>query len=770
MPLLLELLSQLSSDSGVVIPPIVPTIVRPSIAHFSDAGIEDGLPPVTITFDGSEDFMTCFTRLATMIDGYAGVDYSQVVSLFLVDTHGPQPDPIDETHRPLIVPSPINFGVDLSQIRNKIFGQGAGDTIPVDLPNGEVIVPMGDVSQFNPNGGLAIGGTIPSGALSERMTYEGIHPFAPGSIVGQGVTPVVAPTLTPSGGTGVNPGDHQYAYTYGTGSGDSLPSPLGLISIAAAVSRPTILPTLPSSPSAGNGPDPGYHTYGNSFVTSSGETDVLTSGNNVSTYNLGAPPFAPSIVENSGGGNNSGFWPVGASVYYVATNVASSGETVATGHSNTIVAALSAGGVFAKSIDVYIEAASDPNVISKWLYRNVNGAWTGRASIGAGTTMYTDSGPSFAAGSTAPPSSSTVPIRQIFITGIQNGPPGVTGKKLWRTVAGGTQLKFLALIPNNTTTTFTDNISDSSLGANAPTTNTATLAQVSISGISIGPAGVTNRKIWRTPTGSTQLKLLFTVPDNTTTTYLDLLADSALGTNIVLSDTSGLTVIAGQVNSGSTSIQTAGAGPFYPSGGWALSGSQYIRYTGITGNTLTGIPPSGPGSIINTIKFGEHIDVAPALVGINHWNGLRISMLKGSGIDIWVEYNDYNSQLQLGQLELDRFGKPTDGVHEYKVIDRRRSEESLLALCAAEAKRFGLPLVSTTFYTRGENYKSGKTVNINLKDVPGNAWGQGGDFVIQSVNMVYDDPSLNPLCQVQASSTSFRLTDLIRHMALTSGA
>jgi len=48
----------------------------------------------------------------------------------------------------------------------------------------------------------------------------------------------------------------------------------------------------------------------------------------------------------------------------------------------------------------------------------------------------------------------------------------VTSRKLYRTLAGGSTYYFLATIANNTATTYTDNIADSSLGAGAPTTNT----------------------------------------------------------------------------------------------------------------------------------------------------------------------------------------------------------------------------------------------------------------------------------------------------------
>ncbi len=52
--------------------------------------------------------------------------------------------------------------------------------------------------------------------------------------------------------------------------------------------------------------------------------------------------------------------------------------------------------------------------------------------------------------------------------------PGVTARNIYRTVAGDTGVKKLAgTVLNNTVTTFTDNVADANLGADAPSTNTA---------------------------------------------------------------------------------------------------------------------------------------------------------------------------------------------------------------------------------------------------------------------------------------------------------
>lgn len=61
---------------------------------------------------------------------------------------------------------------------------------------------------------------------------------------------------------------------------------------------------------------------------------------------------------------------------------------------------------------------------------------------------------------------------KVSLTAIPVGGALVTSRKLYRTAAAGTVYMLLATIADNTTTTYTDNIADSSLGAGAPSSNT----------------------------------------------------------------------------------------------------------------------------------------------------------------------------------------------------------------------------------------------------------------------------------------------------------
>ena len=61
---------------------------------------------------------------------------------------------------------------------------------------------------------------------------------------------------------------------------------------------------------------------------------------------------------------------------------------------------------------------------------------------------------------------------KVELTAIPIGGALVTSRKIYRTVSAGTEYLLLATIADNTTTIYTDNIADASLGAGCPTTNT----------------------------------------------------------------------------------------------------------------------------------------------------------------------------------------------------------------------------------------------------------------------------------------------------------
>lgn len=98
---------------------------------------------------------------------------------------------------------------------------------------------------------------------------------------------------------------------------------------------------------------------------------------------------------------------------------------------------------------------------------------TGAGSIGAGDYYYAitiGAADAYVCGAI----SNTVTVGAlgaVELTNIPLGPLGTTQRRVYRTEAGGTTLKLLATISNNTATTYTDTIIDSSLGASYPSVN-----------------------------------------------------------------------------------------------------------------------------------------------------------------------------------------------------------------------------------------------------------------------------------------------------------
>jgi len=224
----------------------------------------------------------------------------------------------------------------------------------------------------------------------------------------------------------------------------------------------------------------------------------------------------------------------------------------------------------------------------------------------------------------------------------------------------------------------------------------------------LGASAVTGRKLYRTASGLTALRLLATLGDNTTTIYTDAALDSVLGAAPPVTDTSSLTQPNGQVPAGVTEIIVANPAAFAAAGGWAVvgNGEQVIRYTGKSANALTGIPATGPGSLVASVSYNSTITVAPALVGVV---GVLEQILRGAPVHVWVQRDDLAAQSAMAALD-----GSGDGVYEHIWSDERRSEPSLIQVCDAQLKLYSRPLVTVTYASRDLKTKSGKTVLIVL--------------------------------------------------------
>jgi hypothetical protein len=379
------------------------------------------------------------------------------------------------------------------------------------------------------------------------------------------------------------------------------------------------------------------------------------------------------------------------------------------------------------------------------------------------STTYDDTLSNAALGA-APPAVNTATLRVIPLTAIPLGNSLVIARRLFRTPAntGGGTLKFLATIFDNTTTTFTDTVSDAGLGGPAPAA-TAQAAQVQLSAIPIGAAAVTARALYRTKAGTSQLQLLTTLADNTTTTWLDVALDTTLGANAPTSDTSTLQQPQGNVLAGSPTLPCASVAAFLPSGGWAIVGGINVRYTAISGNALLGIPASGPGAITATITYNTTVVAAAMLTGVpaTGIGAIQYTILKGDPVNIFVQVDDLDAQAAVrAQLP------GSDGIIEDELQDGRLSYTEGRARCQARLDLLGardstgqVGAISVTYRCRDTNTIAGATVSVNV----GPPINLRGDFLIQRVSVAqFHVPNLNPTYTVEASSLRFSAEEMLR--------
>jgi hypothetical protein len=150
-------------------------------------------------------------------------------------------------------------------------------------------------------------------------------------------------------------------------------------------------------------------------------------------------------------------------------------------------------------------------------------------------------------------------------------------------------------------------------------------------------------------------------------------------------------------------------------------------------DTITGIPPSGPGSI-------------------------GVPLVAGAPVHLWVQRDDLAAQAAMAAID------GGDGIYEHLISDERRGEASLIDLCDADLAMFATPITTVTYASRDLRTKSGKTLVVNLPSPP-----ISETLTIQDVTIDQIDrsPGTMPRFTVTASTVRFSLEDLLRRMAGT---
>jgi hypothetical protein len=707
-----------------------------------------------------EDVSSVLSRLANRIGGYWFVDYRKDVHLFVEtdENDGTNPEPLESGLSSFVQNPAISVRRDLSQVATRVKFEGGGGNALETIEAGETILPVSTAEWYPDTGGYVVSGT-------NELTFTGVDLGGGGTLVGPGAAPSAAPTATAASGSGIESGTHEYAVTYVTASGESLPGPRASVTLGFTDAPAS---AAAAATTAGTGPDAGTHYYAVTFVTGSGETTSSPVSNTVTTRQI-ANAAAPTL--NAGPNSTVGDLVSGNQYAYAyAYGLASSSSDhtkdteLVTGNITAATATTSTSNPSkASQMTVTMQYSTDPAVTWVHLYRRDNTLQGANHSSFRLVASYANlrTGGAFAVQDGAytpdilsnhqPTAANNAHVRTVALTNIPIGSAAVTSRKVYRTAAGGSQLKLLATIANNTATTYTDTTADASLGVNIPTSNTTSAAQVSLTGIPVGGSTVTGRKVYRTTVGGSQLKLVTTLSDNTTTTYTDSTADVSLGAEAPAGDTSGIDQPAGQVVAGSTTMTLAGTGSF-PSAGWAIVGQQLIRYTGTTSSSLTGIPASGVGSIAATVLYGTTAIAAPQLTGIPASGAGAVvdAILKGDGVNLLVVDDDTEAQAVLAALV------DGDGVQETYEQDRRVSYDEAVTRAAAVLALRKSPDVSIRYRSTDWHRVAGRTVSVDL-DAPIYLT---GDLVIQRVTVT--DFLNGPFHDIEAGTARYSFEDLVR--------
>lgn len=722
---------------------------------FTGNAITPNLPTIEYFEATNQKPSELFRKLATLVGGAYFVDEYRDVHLWgTAGEYHPRTNPLPITDA---APDTLRAFVrerDSSQWRTRVIVEGQGTKViaPISIyVNREIdpelapieidvlvaqlsasFIPVETAEMFNSLGGRAR-------VAQELITYTGRVLGGPGSLVGPGVSPPTYLVPTPQAGAGVDSGFHLYAFTWVTAAGETLPSPLHGV-ITGLIAAPTTTPARVAS--SGSELGIGTYQYAVTFVVGAGETIAGPTGSVATSAGIAAPSSSPAATASwfPGEPHTGGRYVAGDSVWCRCSFVDASGNETGGTDSNTVTV----GSGPASVLFYNLPSSSDPAVVLKRLYLNVNGSFVAYKDLPVG--QFSDSWFNAGTGTGSFPVGGNPARRRVTLSSIPTGPSGTTARRIYRTTVGGSQLKLVVTIGDNTTTGYVDAIADGSLGANAPTSSTATLNQVGLAEIEVGPSGVTSRKVYRTAAGGTQLKLVTTLADNTTRTYTDATADSALGADAPTGDTSGLTQETGQVNAGSTSLLVAGPGAFSPIGGWARVGEQVIRYSNVVGSSLTGIPSSGVGSLQATVNYGTTITEAPRLTGIT---GLTHDILRGASIHLRVQEDDLTAQAIIATIEGDG-----GGIYEHTIVDQKLSEDGARARALAELAAFGRTLPEMEWETEDMNARPGRTQTVALVQSGSPAVAEIAEtaLLIQSADVTWPAPDTLPRRRCRAGT------------------
>lgn len=346
----------------------------------------------------------------------------------------------------------------------------------------------------------------------------------------------------------------------------------------------------------------------------------------------------------------------------------------------------------------------------------------------------------------------TAGANKIALTSIPLGLSGTTKRRIYRTLAGGTDYYLVGTLNDNTTTTFTDNSSDDEIVSSTTplTVSTADGGKINLTSIPTGPVGTTKRRLYRTVLGGSIYYFLTEVNGNVTTTHTDNLPDSSLGAEAPSGSTWGAV-------SSQTELRVADLTNF-PDNGWVKSGSQIVKYAAKSApageGNLTGIPASGVGAIVASIPVLTPVVVAPQLTGIAGSGAFSVQNLIATGqpVNLFVTVDDVPTQDEFEAT----FGA-NYRIREVILSDNRYGHEEALARATAYMNLKKDPDTTVYWKSKDRNTRAGRVITAQLT-----AMSVSQDFKIQSVKISNFTPALAPDFEAVGSNSLFTLPELLR--------
>lgn len=408
---------------------------------FTAAFVQPGLPIVDeITFT-NERFPECLTRLARRIGANWYCDGAKAIHFYFAEPQGNgDPVPLTPTHTSL---AHFNYRTERTQALARVYVEGRGTRLLSPVAPGETIIPIEAMDMFEPAADvfLKVARSGASGG-AQHWDFTGVVRGGAGALVGEGIGPSAAMTATPVAGGGIEAGKHDYAVTYITAAGETLPSPRATV-ILGAVADPTVSPINFMNTPMGTPYMAGMYQFGEQVSVGYAYSTAATTAEARNERTLvRAIGYTIAAVSNNDPLNPTKSAPVYASF-----------PTTKDKRVKWIVTYF-----WAQSRNAwgpYHVIANNPDAVEGTFY-------------GEYFTVYTDS--------SGLPATNTTSLNRVNLSAIPIGPTAVIGKRIYRSAADQSLLKMLADVPP-AQTTYSDSTSDAALGVNAPAGDTSGLQQ-----------------------------------------------------------------------------------------------------------------------------------------------------------------------------------------------------------------------------------------------------------------------------------------------------